>query len=190
MRTAFYDEKRLELTNIKGIMLQAAFVATAIFVPRIVHFFGGMNAGQILLPMHWMVFISAMVFGWRGGLVSAIAIPAISFLYSHMPVSFVMPAIYMELLVYGLVFGVLREKVKINIYILLFAALITGRLFFFAGIKITQLFIVFPGFLSVYSKGFIEFAGLYFTKGIISGILQLILVPAISLFFIKNIDKK
>lgn len=188
MITAFYNEKRLELSNLRGILLEFLFISTAVFAPRIIHLAGGVNAGQIFLPMHWMVLLSAIVFGWRGGLISAIAIPSISYIYSGMPVSFLMPAIYMELLIYGLVFGLLREKIKINVYFLLFISLIAGRFVLFTGVKTTQLFLEFPGFLSLYSKGFIEFASIYFQKGLISGILQLALIPTIALLMTRNID--
>lgn len=117
--------KVLSFSEVKFYILSATFVSLAVFVPWLTHQFH--IAGPKFLPMHFFVIIAGFLFGWRTGLVVGIFSPLISYSITHLPPLALLPEITLELALYGLAIGILREK-KLNIFIVLFSAMIFGRL--------------------------------------------------------------
>lgn len=116
----------IKLKNIELVNFSVLFVALAVALPWIAHQFH--LAGQIFLPMHLFVFVSALTLGWRAGLMVGIFTPLISFMVSGLPLPQVLPQITIELATYGLVAGFCREKLKLNLYFSLIIAMVVGRL--------------------------------------------------------------
>jgi niacin transporter len=116
----------LKLTKAKELFFTTAFVALAVLAPMGFHFFGGVGAGRIFLPMHFFVLTAGLILGWRAGLATGAFSVLISYLISSMPAINVLPFIAIELSVYGLVAGLLKDK--FNVWISLFGALAFGRL--------------------------------------------------------------
>ena len=91
---------------------------------------------------------------------------------TQMPPPYAVPLMSMELPIYGLVAGIAYQRLRLNIYIALVAAMIVGRIMFGLGLFVLGLFMALP-----YS------AAKWFSTGgaIISGLpgiaLQLVLIP-------------
>ena len=79
--------------------------------------------------MHFFVLIAGLVAGWRVGLCVGVITPLISFELSGMPLLNLLPIILIEVAVYGLAAGILREKLKLNLWLALIGAMIIGRIF-------------------------------------------------------------
>ena len=120
----------LPALGVRPLLFQAGLIAVAVALPAISHRLG--LPVLYLLPMHWPVLLAGLAYGWVGGaLVGALA-PAASFLTSGMPGPAYLPAMTVELAVYGLVAGLLREKARWNPWAALATALVAGRLAYLA----------------------------------------------------------
>lgn len=107
------------------ISLTGLLLAAAIIFPFVFHQFG--IAGQIFLPMHIPVFLAGLVLGpWAGFLVGALS-PGLSALLTGMPTAAMALAMTPELVVYGLVSGVVYRGTNGSLWISLLAAMILGR---------------------------------------------------------------
>lgn len=115
----------LTFSEAKYYIFTVIFTVSAVFFPWLAHQFH--IAGQIFLPMHIFILIAGFLFGWRAGLLVGIISPLISYSLTQMPVMALLPQVVLELSVYGLIIGILREK-NLNIWLALFSAMILGRL--------------------------------------------------------------
>jgi len=116
----------IKLSSLKEALFSTVFIALSIAMPLLAHQFN--LAGQIYLPMHIFIFIAALLFGWRTGLLVGLISPILSHYFSGMPLLAMLPQITVELALYGLIAGVLREKFKLNLYLSLVLAMIGGRI--------------------------------------------------------------
>jgi hypothetical protein len=116
----------LTYTDIRSYAFIAGFVALAVATPWVFHQFH--LAGPIFLPMHIFVLMAGLLFGWRAGLAVGLFTPLISYGISGMPVLTLLPQIVVEVSFYGLVAGMLREKLNLRVIWSLIGAMIAGRL--------------------------------------------------------------
>lgn len=115
------------------VIFSVIFVALALALPLLAHQFN--LAGPTYLPMHLFVFVGALLFGWRLGLVVGLLSPLANYFVSGMPLLAMIPPITLELGTYGLAAGLLRGK-EVNLWLALIVAMIAGRLALLAGIAI------------------------------------------------------
>jgi len=118
--------KVLTYIDIRSYALTVVFVLLAVFTPWVFHQFH--LAGPTFLPMHIFVLAAGLLFGWRAGLVVGLFTPLASYAISGMPVLAILPQIVVELSVYGLVAGILRERFNLRVIWSLIGAVIAGRL--------------------------------------------------------------
>ena len=116
----------LKYTDIQSYIFTFVFVSLSVLVPWGFHQFH--LAGPTFLPMHIFVLVAGLVFGWRAGLVVGFLTPLASYAVSGMPVLSILPQIVVELSVYGLVAGILRERFNLRMIWSLLGAMIAGRL--------------------------------------------------------------
>jgi riboflavin transporter FmnP len=164
------------LSRARWIAHSALYLALAVVLPMAFHYFGNAIgygiAGRVLLPMHIPVLIAGFLVGPASGVVVGMLAPVISYLLTQMPPPYAVPLMSMELPIYGLVAGMAYNRLKLNIYIALIAAMVFGRIMFGLGLFVLGLFMDLP-----YS------AAKWFSTGgaIISGLpgiaLQLVLIP-------------
>ena len=120
----------LPFSGIKAYAYEVILVAAAISLPVAAHL---LNAPvRFLLPMHWAIILAGLVYGWRAGALAGLVVPSISYLISGMPLPNVLPSMTAELLLYGFVAGMLREKVGLSAFVSVAIALFVGRLAFIA----------------------------------------------------------
>lgn len=119
-------EMVLRYTDVRSYVLTLVFVSLSVLTPWAFHQFH--LAGPTFLPMHIFVLTAGLVFGWRTGLIVGSLTPLASYVVSGMPGVAVLPQIIIELSVYGMVAGLLREKFNLRISWALLGAMIAGRL--------------------------------------------------------------
>ena len=118
------------MSAVKKSILTAVCIALCIVLPQAFHAIP--NAGQIYLPMHIPVLLCGLVCGWSYGLLCGLAGPALSCLFTGMPVVAILPAMMVECAVYGCVSGlgmglIRTKKLYPDLYISLIAAMLLGR---------------------------------------------------------------
>lgn len=151
------------------LVVNAILIALGIGIPIIFHMFGVM--GKVFLPMHIPVLIAGLLLGSKAGLITGFFTPLLSSLLTGMPPFFpTLPAMTVELSVYGVVSGYLRHKFKFSSVISLLGAMVTGRV-----ASLIMLYVMVLLFA-------IKIEPLtYFSAGIIAGLpgvcIQLILIP-------------
>lgn len=111
----------------------ATFVAliAAVALPQIFHLMGalsglGTSLGETFLPMHLPILFAGLVAGPYVGAAAGLLSPAVSHLLTGMPGEAMLPFMMIELCVYGLVCGLLRN-VKLPTIVKVLAAQVAGR---------------------------------------------------------------
>ncbi|MFH1423683.1 MAG: ECF transporter S component [Candidatus Nealsonbacteria bacterium] len=117
--------KVLTFSEVKYYIFSAVFVGLTVVTPTIFHQFN--LAGPTFLPMHIFVLVAGFLFGWRTGMLVGLLSPLMSYSITHMPPMAILSETVLELAVYGLAVGLLREK-GFNIWVALFSAMVLGRL--------------------------------------------------------------
>ena len=161
----------------KYIIGTILFSGLGIAIPRIFHLLIGSSAGVTFLPMHLMVLISALTFGMLSASIVAGSSVVFSYLLTGMPAIQRMPYMLIELVIYGLLLGLLNKKY--NAFISLITTLIIGRVLY-AGVL----------YISVNLLGFNGY-GISVIQSVISGmpgiVMQIILVPFLAMLVKKGI---
>jgi len=116
--------KPLGIAKLNFYIFSLVFSGLSVLIPFIFHQFN--LGGAQFLPMHFFVLTAGFLFGWKTGLLVGIFSPLISFGFTHMPAFDILPSVVVELAIYGLVMGVLREK-KVAVIPALILAMIAGR---------------------------------------------------------------
>lgn len=165
--------KKLSLLN--KSLTTAMCMALCVVLPIALHFIP--NAGVLLSPMHLPVLLCGLVCGWPFGLICGLTGPLLSSLITGMPPMAILPAMMVELAVYGFLSGLLIRLVHtklllLNLYISLVFAMLAGRVT--AGLA--RGFIFAPGNYSLQT-----WATAYFVSSLPGIILQLILLPILYL---------
>ena len=127
----------LKYTDIRSYVFTAAFILLSVSVPWVFHQFH--LAGPTFLPMHIFVLTAGLLFGWRAGLVVGLFTPLTSYTLSGMPGLLILPQVVIELTAYGLIAGILREKLNLRVMWSLLGAMVIGRLVLFVTICVVSL---------------------------------------------------
>jgi len=122
------EKPTLVLSGVRAFLFQLLLVGVAVGLPVVAHLSGA--PVRFLLPMHWPVILAGLVYGWRGGTVTGFLAPVVSYFFSGYPLPNILTSMTIELLVYGLVIGVLRERLHLNAFLAVAIALILGRIVF------------------------------------------------------------
>lgn len=125
--TITLQKTTLKSTTKKAVLMQFVLLAAAIALPALCHTAG--VSGSVILPMHWVVLLCGLVYGYRAGFIMAVAALGISYALTAMPPAFLLPVMAAELAVYGLVSGLCREK-GFGYFASILTAIIAGRLIY------------------------------------------------------------
>ncbi|MFA7118480.1 MAG: ECF transporter S component, partial [Sphaerochaetaceae bacterium] len=88
------------MSNVKRSLVAAVCIALGVVLPMAFH--SVKNAGSIFCPMHIPVLLCGLVDGWAFGLLCGLVTPLLSSLLTGMPPMAYLPAMMIELAVYGL----------------------------------------------------------------------------------------
>lgn len=158
------------MSQVKRIVIAAVCAALCIVLPMAFHSIP--NAGALWLPMHIPVMVSGLVAGPVAGAVTGLLGPVLSSLLTGMPVAPILPSMTCELVVYGLVSGLLCAHVRtgrlpLDLYVSLVGAMICGRIV--GGLLQALIF-------SAGSYSLAAWATAYFLTGLPGIVLQLVVV--------------
>jgi hypothetical protein len=126
----------LRFTDVRTYLFIAAFVVLSVLVPWIFHQFH--LAGATYLPMHFFIFVAALAGGWQTGAIVGLLTPFASYAVSGMPALTVLPQIAVEVTAYGLVAGLLRQKLNLNVVWSLLGAMVAGRVALLIAVFLVQ----------------------------------------------------
>ena len=110
-----------------AVLGQILFLALALIIPMITHNRLGLSY-PVAQPMHWMVLFAGLAYGPLSGMLLGAAVPVASFMLTGMPFPMVLPLMIPELAVYGLLAGLLKQRVTAFGSVAI--ALIAGRAVF------------------------------------------------------------
>jgi thiamine transporter ThiT len=88
--------------------------------------------------MHFFIFVAALTCGWQAGAIVGLLTPFASYLVSGMPVMTVLPQIAVEVTVYGLLAGLLRQRFNLRVVWSVLGAMIGGRIALLITVAIVQ----------------------------------------------------
>jgi len=126
----------LDLTNIRTYGIIAAFTVLSVLTPWLFHQYP--TAGPTYLPMHFFIFAAALTCGWQAGAIVGLLTPFASFFVSGMPAITVLPQIAVEVTFYGIIAGLLRQKLNLRVVWSLLGGMIGGRIALLITIFIVQ----------------------------------------------------
>ena len=106
-------------------------IAGAVLLPQLFHLMGaasglGTALGEVFLPMHLPIILAGLLAGPYVGAIAGVLSPLISFALTGMPGAAMLPFMMIELCVYGLSAGLLRN-VKLPSLVKVLIAQIAGR---------------------------------------------------------------
>ena len=115
--TLNYDEA-------KTYMWATIFVACNLVLPQVFHLIP--QGGIIFSPLSFVILVGAYKFGWKTGLLAALASPFVNHLLTGMPATEVLPVMTMKLAVLSIVAGLTAQHFKtISLPILIGVILVT-----------------------------------------------------------------
>lgn len=100
----------LQFTSIKTYLAAAIFVAGNIILPQLLHTIP--QAGATWLPIYFFTLIGSCFYGWRVGLLTAIASPLVNSLCFGMPLLAALPAILFKSVVLAVVAGCIWKRAE------------------------------------------------------------------------------
>lgn len=170
MTTTITYKKLSVKTQVVGAL---AALVSAVVLPQIVHMIGaasgvGTSLGETLLPMHLPIILIGFLAGSYAAGTAGLLGPLVSFALTGMPTSFMLPFMMIELCVYGICAGLLKN-VKIPVIIKVLIAQIAGR-----AIRAGAITIGFYAFGSSVNPAVVLTS---ITTGLFGIILQLIIIP-------------
>lgn len=116
-------------------MAQMLLISAAIVLPAVAHLTG--LPVRSTLPMHWPVLLAGILYGWRSGLLIGVLSPVSNWLITGFPLPMVLPAMTVELAIYGFVTGWLRERLNWNGFTATALGIVSGRVAFIATVWLT-----------------------------------------------------
>lgn len=108
--------KQNQIGSLRSQTLAAvAATLSAVALPQLCHLFGslsglGTTLGETLLPMHLPILLIGLLSGPYAGALAGFCSPLLSFFVTGMPSATLLPFMMIELCVYGLSTGLLRNR--------------------------------------------------------------------------------
>ncbi|MDE6665322.1 MAG: ECF transporter S component [Ruminococcus sp.] len=182
MTTAITSKKLSVKTQTIG-----AFIAlvSAVVLPQLVHVIGaasgmGTSLGEIFLPMHLPIILMGFLVGPYAAGAAGLLSPLVSFALTGMPSSVMLPFMMIELCVYGICAGLLKD-VKLPTIAKVLITQIAGRL-----VRAGAIAVGFYVFDSVVNP---TVALTSITAGLFGIILQLVIIP-LAVYRLKEADNE
>ncbi len=111
----------LEYADIKTYIMAVLFVAGNIILPQLCHLIP--QGGLIWLPIYFFTLVGAYKYGWRVGLITAIASPLINSILFGMPAVGMLPVILLKSIILALTASYCAYRYK-SVSLLLFCGII------------------------------------------------------------------
>lgn len=98
----------LEYNNAKTYLAASLFVLGNIVMPQLFHLVP--QGGMIWLPIYFFTLVGAYKYGWRVGILTAVASPVVNSLLFGMPMPAALPAILLKSVLLALAAGVMAHR--------------------------------------------------------------------------------
>ena len=162
------------MSSVKKLTLCAVCIALCVVLPPVFHM---LALGSILSPMHIPVLLCGLACGWPYGAFCGLAGPLAAHLINGAPGAAMLVSMIPELIVYGLVCGLLMKlihtgKLYADLYSALIPAMLLGRI---VGGIAQAIFLTSNG----QSYSLALWAGAYLVKAVPGIILHLVLIPTL-----------
>ncbi|MEG0778056.1 MAG: ECF transporter S component [Oscillospiraceae bacterium] len=167
------------MSNVKKSIITAVCIAICVVLPQAFHSIP--NAGSIYCPMHIAPILCGLICGWPFGLLCGLAGPLLSSLITGMPPMAYLPAMMIEIGIYGFACGIMMKfvrtgKVYFDLYISLLVAMLAGRVI--AGAAKALIFAAGKYSIAAWAGGYLVTC----LPGII---IQLVLIPTLVFALMK-----
>ena len=172
------DRPTLELSGVRQFSFQALLLLSTVILPMAARMAG--ISVRMFLPMHWPVLMAGLVYGWRVGAVTGLLAPVLNHLVSGYPLIGIVPSMSIELMTYGMMAGVLRERLHWNPFFSLAGAVVMGRIVFVASIFVWN---VVPENKEAYFRAAL-------VPGVAAAVLQIFVLPILAGWWISASRKK
>ena len=110
MQTESVKLYSLRYSDLRTYLVAAAFVAGNILLPQLCHLVP--DGGRMLLPIYFFTLVAAYKYGWRAGLLTAMASPVVNSLLFGMPPAAALPAILLKSALLAIVAGVAAARFR------------------------------------------------------------------------------
>lgn len=182
MTTAITSKKLSVKTQTIGALIA---LVSAVALPQFVHVVGaasgiGTSLGEIFLPMHLPIILVGLLAGSYAAGIAGLLSPLVSFTLTGMPSSVMLPFMMIELCVYGICAGLLKDM-KLPTIAKVLIAQITGRLVRAGAIAI--------GFYAFGTQVNPAVALTSITAGLFGITLQLVIIP-LAVYRLKEADNE
>ena len=108
MKTQSVKLYSLRYDDVRTYIAAAFFVLGNIALPQLCH--AVPNGGRMLLPIYFFTLIAAYKYGWRAGLLTAVASPVINSLMFGMPPAAALPAILLKSVLLAVIAGTIAAR--------------------------------------------------------------------------------
>ena len=115
----------LNYDEAKTYLWATVFVACNLILPQVFHLIP--QGGIIFSPLSLVILAGAYKFGWKTGLLAALASPLVNHLITGMPAWEVMPVMTMQLAVLAIVAGLAAQRFKTVSLPLLIGVILTSK---------------------------------------------------------------
>lgn len=159
-------------------------VIAAVLLPQALHLLGKATGtasalGEVFLPMHLPVLLVGILAGAYAGAATGLLAPIISYLLTGMPGAVLLPFMTIELAVYGLTIGLLRNIRMFTAFKVLLAQI--------AGRAVRALAIVFAVYVLETSTIAPAIIWTSIRTGIAGILIQLVLIPIV-VYFVRKAE--
>lgn len=100
--------KSYTFSQTRTYLTAALFIAGNIFLPQLFHLLP--QGGMTWLPIYFLTLVAAYKYGWRVGLLTAVASPVINSILFGMPAPAVLPAILLKSVLLAVAAGVAASR--------------------------------------------------------------------------------
>ncbi len=125
--STLYAPGALTFASRRTYLLALAFIAGNVVLPQICHLVP--QGGMILLPIYFFTLIGAFAFGWRVGILTAIASPLINCALFGMPAPAVLPAILTKSVLLAVAAGYASTRTRRPGLLMVAAVVVVYQLF-------------------------------------------------------------
>ena len=110
MQTESVKLYSLRYDEAKTYIAAALFVVGNMVLPQLCHIVP--NGGRMLLPIYFFTLVAAYKYGWRAGLLTAVASPVVNSLLFGMPMAVALPAILLKSALLAVIAGVVAAHFR------------------------------------------------------------------------------
>jgi hypothetical protein len=168
------NKPTLSISGYRAYIFQVTLMLTAVALPVVAHSLGA--PVRYILPMHWPVILAGLVYGWRSGVLTGFFTPVVSYIISGYPLPHIIPSMTVELLTYGMVAGLLRERFQYSAFASTAIALVIGRIVFLLSIFI----------LNPIGTNHVQYFQTALLPGLIAAVFQIALLPFVARWWVNK----